>query len=193
MASRLRLLPLACAALLIATLGGCLPGDTVRLMYHPVTPAVLPAPTAPRVVVVVFGDERGRQEIGARRNGKLFMPGSSVTEWVSRSLADELSRMGPQVSFAPSMQLAQSARPDFIVTGAVEEVWVKEDSPTVYTATVRIRFNMANRKGTVYAEKLSSTQEKTGLPHSETAENVLTDTLREVLGVAASKIGEAAR
>ena len=181
-----------CAALLCAlTLAGCAPKDTVRLLYTPVTPSVLPAPTAPRVAVVLFEDKRGKQEIGTRSKGGLFSAATSVPEWISRSLADEISRMGPQVSYAPSIQLAQSARPDYIVTGTVEEVWVKESNPTTYAATVRISFNVANRQGSVYSQNLSSSQEKTGLPSSGMVEDLLTGTLREVLGVAASKINEA--
>ena len=181
-----------CAALLCAlTLAGCAPKDTVRLLYTPVTPSVLPAPTAPRVAVVLFGDKRGKQEIGTRSKGGVFSAATSVPEWISRSLADEISRMGPQVSYAPSIQLAQSARPDYIVTGTVEEVWVKESNPTTYAATVRISFNVANRQGSVYSQNLSSSQEKTGLPSSGMVEDLLTGTLREVLGVAASKINEA--
>ena len=180
------------AALLCAlTLAGCAPKDTVRLLYTPVTPSVLPAPTAPRVAVVLFEDKRGKQEIGTRSKGGVFSAATSVPEWISRSLADEISRMGPQVSYAPSIQLAQSARPDYIVTGTVEEVWVKESNPTTYAATVRISFNVANRQGSVYSQNLSSSQEKTGLPSSGMVEDLLTGTLREVLGVAASKINEA--
>ena len=181
-----------CAALLCTlTLAGCAPKDTVRLLYTPVTPSVLPAPTAPRVAVVLFEDKRGKQEIGTRSKGGVFSAATSVPEWISRSLADEISRMGPQVSYAPSIQLAQSARPDYIVTGTVEEVWVKESNPTTYAATVRISFNVANRQGSVYSQNLSSSQEKTGLPSSGMVEDLLTGTLREVLGVAASKINEA--
>ena len=181
-----------CAALLCAlTLAGCAPKDTVRLLYTPVTPSVLPAPTAPRVAVVLVEDKRGKQEIGTRSKGGVFSAATSVPEWISRSLADEISRMGPQVSYAPSIQLAQSARPDYIVTGTVEEVWVKESNPTTYAATVRISFNVANRQGSVYSQNLSSSQEKTGLPSSGMVEDLLTGTLREVLGVAASKINEA--
>lgn len=186
-------MPLGAAVLCVLALAGCMPKDTVRLMYAPVTPTVLPAPTAPRVAVVLFEDKRGKEEIGVRRNGSKFLPGSPVAEWVSRSLADEISRMGPQVSYAPSMQLAQSARPDYIVTGQVEEVWIKESSPATYNATVRVSFTLAKRQGAVYSQNLSSTQDKTGLPGSDMVENLLTDTLREVLGVAASKISEATR
>ena len=68
---------------------------------------------------------------------------------------------------------------------------MKESNPTTYAATVRISFNVANRQGSVYSQNLSSSQEKTGLPSSGMVEDLLTGTLREVLGVAASKINEA--
>ncbi|MCH5276743.1 MAG: hypothetical protein J1E80_02790 [Desulfovibrionaceae bacterium] len=182
-----------CAALVCAlALAGCAPKDTVRLLYSPVTPSVLPAPTAPRVVVVLFEDGRGKSEIGVRSGGGVFSAASSVPEWISRSLASEISRMGPQVSYAPSIQLAQSARPDYIVTGTVNRVWVTESRRTTYSATVSIRFNVANRQGSVYSQSLSSSQEKIAMPNADIVEELLTSTLREVLGVAASKINEAA-
>jgi len=193
MPSRFPLLPLLGFGLLVCVLGGCIPKDSVNLSYHPVTPSVLPSPSAPRVTVVLFEDKRGKQEIGVRQNQTPFTTSASVTQWVSRALADELSRMGPQVSFALNTQMAQSAAPDYIITGSVEDVWLKESSPATYSATVSIRFSMADRSGVVYAERLSATQEKTGLPNSSIAVEVLTEALREVLGVAASKISEATR
>ena len=190
-----RAVPLLPAAVLAAVLflAGCAAKDMIRLLYYPVTPSVLPAPTAPRVVVVLFDDKRGKTEIGVTRKGTPLQAGSSVSDWISRSLADEISRMGPQVSFAPSITLAQSSRPDFIVTGTVEEVWLKETNLASCSASIRLNIRMANRQGTVYEQNLSSSQEKTGLPGFSLAESVLTDTLREVLGVAASKINEVTR
>jgi streptogramin lyase len=183
------------AAMLAAVLflGGCAANGMIRLLYSPATPEVLPAPTAPHIVVVLFEDKRNKTEIGVTRKGTPLTAGSPVSEWISRSLAVEISRMGPQVSFAPSMPLAQSARPAFIVSGSVEEVWLTETNLASYNAAVRLNVRMANRQGTVYEQNLSSSQEKTGMPGSTLAETLLADTVREVLGVAASKISEAAR
>lgn len=178
---------------MLVGLGGCMPKDTVRLMYTSAEPSVLPSPTAPHVAVVLLEDKRGQDAIGVRSNGGSFQPGSPVAEWVSRSLADELSRKGPQVSYAPTNQLAQSAQPDYIVTGSVDEVWVKEISATTYSAVVRIKLSMANRQGVVFAEGLSASQEKSGIPTSALAENVLTETLRDVLKAAAAKLAVVAR
>jgi hypothetical protein len=196
---RKRLLPsralLMCVGILagLLTVTGCMPKDSVRLVYAPAASAVLPAPTAPRIAVVLFEDQRGKADIGAKKDGKAFVPGSQVAEWISRSLADELSRKGPQVSYAPSIQLAQSAQPDFLVTGAVEEVWIKETNLASYSATVRINIRLATRNGVIFNQTLSSTQEKTGVPGARLVESVLTETVREVLSSAAAKIAEAAK
>ncbi len=187
------ILPAICvAALTFFTLTGCASQDSVRLLYNPSAPAALPTPTAPTVAVVQFEDMRGREEIGVKRNGAAFRAMSPVADWVSRSLADEIRRTGPQVSYAESLQQAQAGRPDFLVTGRVDEVWIKETGPASCTATVRIFVSMANPRGMVYQQNLMSTQEKTGLPGSGMVEGVLTDALREVLNVAADQIAKAA-
>lgn len=193
MSPRFRSIYVLLLGLLLVGVGGCMPKDTVRLMYASAEPTALPAPTAPHVAVVLLEDKRGQEPIGVRSNGDAFLPGSPVAEWVSRSLADELSRKGPQVSYAPTIQLAQSAQPNYIITGTVDEVWVKEINAATYSAVVRIKLTMANRQGVVFAEGLSATQEKSGIPSSALAENVLTETLRDVLKAAAAKLAVVAR
>lgn len=173
----------------VCLFGACSPKGDIRLLYNPVAPAVLPSPTAPRLVVVQFTDQRANPaEIGRKRDNTPFVAAGSVSDWVSRSLGDEISRLGLQVSYAISMPLAQSARPDYLVTGTIDEVWLKETSPATYAATVRISVNLSSLSGNVNHQALSASQEKTGLPTVDLAEGVLSSTLREVLGLAASKI-----
>ena len=182
------------ALLVMTTLTGCGPKDTVHLQYSSATPVVMPSPTAPRMAVVLFEDKRPmRDSVGLKRDGSKFTPDSLVTEWVSRGLADELSRMGPQISYTPTIQLAQPANPDFIVTGSVDEVWIREVGVTTFNATIKVTVNLANRNGNIMSQTLASTQERRGVPTSGSVENLMMDTLREVMGVAASKISEASR
>ena len=135
-----RLSLLFCAVLMFAALTGCLAQNNVRLLYNPGGSSALPVATAPRVAVVVFEDQRGRIDIGVRKDGSPFQPGSSVAEWVSQSLADELARQGAQVSLATSMAQAQAGQPDYIVGGVVERVWLTMPSSAFRPAfTVRSR------------------------------------------------------
>lgn len=183
---RLRLFGMA--LLLALPLVACGPGNTVRLIYSPAVENVLPQPAAPRVTVVMFEDQRTQQSIGVLRDGTVASAGSNVADWVSRSLGDELARDGQQVSYSPTMTGAQNAHPPYIISGVVREVWLKELNPTTMTATIRITVTLRGKKGVLYSENLSSTQERKGLPSATAAETLLADTLRDVLQPTAKKI-----
>ncbi len=183
---RLRLF--GAALVLLVSLAACGPGNTVRLVYAPTGDPLLPQPDAPRVTVVKFDDKRPQQAVGALRTGASIAPGASVADWAARSLGDELARLGPQVSYSPTRAGAQAAGAPHVVTGVVHEVWLKEVNPAVMTATVRLSVTLSGKDGTIYAENLSSTQERTGMASASAAESLLADTLRDVLLPAAQKI-----
>lgn len=177
------------AALCIALLQvACGPGNAVRLIYAPSSDTVFPQPNAPRVAVVMFEDARGQQQLGERRDSTTITATSSVPDWVSRSLGDELARQGLQVSYATTLNQARAANPDYIVTGVVREVWLKEVDSTTMNATVRLSVTLTGRKGKLYEENFSSSQERKGLLTPTLAENLLSDTVRDVLTPAALKI-----
>ena len=184
-----------CAVLLFAAavLTGCMAQNNVRLLYNTSGSAVLPVSTAPRVTVVVFEDQRGRLDIGARKDGSPFQPSSSVAEWVSQSLADELARQGAQVSVASSMAQAQAGQPDYIVGGVVERVWLTEKSLSTYNAVIRIQTRLYSQKKAAVTKSFASQQEKTGIPGSALPEETLSGTLADVLGNAAMSIMGAMR
>lgn len=184
-----------CAVLLFAAavLTGCMAQNNVRLLYNTSGSAVLPVSTAPRVTVVVFEDQRGRLDIGARKDGSPFQPSSSVAEWVSQSLADELARQGAQVSVASSMAQAQAGQPDYIVGGVVERVWLTEKSLSTYNAVIRIQTRLYSQKQAAVTKSFASQQEKTGIPGSALPEETLSGTLADVLGNAAMSIMGAMR
>ena len=172
-----------CAVLLFAAtvLTGCLTQNNIRLLYNTSGASALPVATAPRVAVVVFEDQRGRLDIGVRKDGSPFQPSSSVAEWVSQSLADELARQGAQVSLATSMAQAQAGQPDYIVGGVVERVWLTEQSMTKYDAVIRIQTRLYSQKQGVMTKNFASQQEKTGIPGAALAEQTLSSTLGDVL------------
>lgn len=182
---------LLAATLLV--LAACGTTNMVRLIYAPADGTVLPIPSAPRVTVVMFEDQRPHGQIGVRRDGSSFTASSTVSDWVSRSLADELTRLGLQVSFANTVDQARASSPDYIVTGVVREVWLKELRPTEYTTSMRMTISMAGRNGQLFTETLSGGQNKQVLPVSGETDKLLAETLRDVLQPAARKIQESSR
>ncbi len=174
------------ALLAVCLLSACA-SNTVRLLYSPSEPGTLPASSSKRVTVVMFEDKRDKQAIGVRGNGTPFASSSSVIDWVSRSVGDALLKQGIQVSFATTMAEARRAKPDYIVSGAVNEVWLQEGSAASVTATIRLNIQMADDKTTVYSENLSSNQERKVLTSGD-LENLLASTLRDITGPAARKM-----
>ena len=87
-----RVVTLALTLVTLTLLAACGPSNNVRLIYNTNTSAVLPLPGSPSVAVVMFNDERTRQYIGERKDGSVFTASSTIADWFSRSLADELGR-----------------------------------------------------------------------------------------------------
>lgn len=187
-----RSMPVVLLALLGAVflLSACGPSNTVRLLPPPPLDAsVLPAPNAPSVSVVSFEDKRvDTSSVGVRRDGSAFTTSGDVAEWISRALADELARSGFQVTFAANVNQARSGNPDYLVTGQVDEVWLKENSSLEITSQMRVKCALANRKGRLWSESCNASQSRSGLPSGSTADNLLLDTLRDLVKPMAQKI-----
>lgn len=183
-----RVVTLALTLVTLTLLAACGPSNNVRLIYNTNTSAVLPLPGSPSVAVVMFNDERTRQYIGERKDGSVFTASSTIADWFSRSLADELGRQGVQVSFAPTLEQARAAKPDYIVTGDITDVWMQELSATRVQCTIKAKIALSNKKGVVYSENLSSSQERQFIPSGSAIESLLSDTLRDLLVPAAKKI-----
>ena len=175
-------------ALCLLLAAGCGPSNTVRLQYKPAESGVLPAPGAPSVTVVQFEDKRPNTQLGVRRDSSTFVGTTPVAEWLSRSLGDELARLGMQVTYATSIDQARAGHPDYIVSGDVSEVWLKESSSMEISASLRATMHVSGRKGRLLVESLSASQTKKGLPSSDAAEALMLDTMQELVQPAARKV-----
>ena len=164
-----RVVTLALTLVTLTLLAACGPSNNVRLIYNTNTSAVLPLPGSPSVAVVMFNDERTRQYIGERKDGSVFTASSTIADWFSRSLADELGRQGVQVSFASTLEQARAANPTYIVTGTITDVWLQEQSATRVQCTIKAKVALSNKKGVLYSENLSSTQERQFIRHRKPA------------------------
>ena len=169
----------------------CGPGSTVRLLYRPADAPQIPPPTAPSISVVQLKDARSNSYIGVRRDNSPFIPNGAVPEWVSKSLADELTRLGLRVTYAQNLETARVSQPQYILTGELQEVWIRENSRTEITATVKALISVAGHKGKLLNEGMTSSQSKQGLPGSEAAEELLFNTVQELVHSAANKTQQA--
>lgn len=175
---------------LLALLAACGPSNNVRLLPPPPLDAsVLPSPNAPRVTVVTFEDKRMDQTvIGTRRDSSAFVTTDNVAQWISKALADELARNGMQVSYSLSVNEARKGNPDFLVTGQIDEANIRETSTTDMSTSLRANYVLANRQARLMRESLNASQSRTGLPSGSAADNLMLETLRDLVKPMAQKI-----
>lgn len=190
----MRNLSLSVIFLFALFLTACGPGNTVKLLPPPpIAASSLPPPSAPTVSVVNFKDERSNPTVvGIRRDGSDFTTTGNVATWISRALADELARKGFRVTFANEVQQARNSNPVYLVTGAVKEVWLKENSATELSVQMRISCTLANKAGKLWTESSNTSQTKTSLPSDDNADKLLLSTLNDLIAPIANKIVQTA-
>ncbi len=168
----------------------CGPNNQIPLTYPPKDGSVLPAPGAPHVAVVLFSDKRPQAHLGTRSDGSTFTSTIAVSDWVARSFADALSRQGLQVSFAGNINQAKAANPNYIVTGVVNEASLSEISIAELRATMQIDMAVSGAQGVIMNEGLSASQNTSGIISTSTAENLLRQTVQELVRPASAKIAQ---
>ncbi|MDR0815932.1 MAG: hypothetical protein LBN28_00800 [Desulfovibrio sp.] len=181
---------LSLSLLVTLLLTACGPSNNVRLLNQPpLDAAVLPAPNAAHVCVVTFADKRSDMtSLGVRRDNSAFVTSDNISDWVSRALADELARNGMQVSYSTMVKQASSGNPDYLVTGELSALWLRETSATDLATELSINYTLANRQNRILRDAYHSSQSRSGLPSSSAAENLLLDTLRDLVKPVARKI-----
>lgn len=184
--------PALLALLSILLLAGCAQ-NTVRLVYTPSTENTIPLSGSPSVAVVAFADKRSSPPVGQRSNGSDFMPSSSVSEWITHSLASELSQLGLIVTQADSEAQAQASGAKYVVTGSIDEIWLAEKSSTDYDARMRATVTVKEAKKNLLTRSFSSSLSRRVVPLSSVPEEMLSETLRDLVTPMARAVNEQVR
>ncbi len=178
-------------ALLTCLCAACGPSNTVPLTYPVKEDAILPAPSAPRVAVVIFDDKRTQAHLGQRSDSTTFVGTTSVTEWMSRSFAEALRTRGMQVSLANTLQEAQASGMTYIITGAVNEAVLNEASMAELQAKMQAEFTVRGASGVLIKESIAASQSTAGLITTGTATELMQNTVQELLRPAVEKVASA--
>ncbi|MBO4368570.1 MAG: hypothetical protein J5803_00495 [Desulfovibrio sp.] len=170
-------------------LSACGPGNEIKLLaLDQPDVSVLPKPNAPTVTVVEFNDDRSdTSSIGQRRDKSAFLTSESPTLWISHALADCLARHGVQVSYATSFEQARKANPDYIVTGKLLRLWIKEPSATYLETNIEAQFTLANRTKHLCRETHKAQSSRSWPASSSQTENMLRDTMQDLVEPYADK------
>jgi len=172
-------------------LNACGSGSTVRLLHRPADAPQIPASTAPSIAIVQLKDTRSNAYIGVRRDSTPFIPNGAVPEWVTQSLAEGLTRQGLRVTYAQTLEAARTAQPQYILTGELQELWIQEISRTEISASVKAMISVAGHRGKLINEGMTSSLSRQGLLGSSAAEELLFNTLQELVLSVANKTQQA--
>lgn len=115
-----RMTLLGLVALGLFVLIGCA-DKKVNLVYTPVTK--LDTPCTKTVAVVAFADKRADKTLGKTTGDKVYFTEDNVGLWVSKALADELSKNGCKVNVVASPAEAKGA--DYVLSGEVYKVFFR--------------------------------------------------------------------
>ena len=114
--------------------------------------------------------------------------GVKANAYDPQAIIAELRRQGVQVSYAMDENQARSGNPDYLVTGTVEQAWLREVSATELAPSMRATYRLAPRSGRVVKETLNSSQNRSGIPTGGAAEESMLNSMRELVQPMARKI-----
>lgn len=163
---------------LIGTVGlvGCASKSAIDLQYEPTGINLEPCPGS--IAVVELADSRPKSAIGVTKDGKEFYAKTSVTEWVSRALYDELVGGGCEAEYYTKQYEFDT---DFTLTGDIQEVFVTQKSLTDYAASMKLRIVATADESKVYEKTFSSTYGKTAVVSPGINTKVLAELLQGMM------------
>ena len=174
----MRALSIRLVFVLLAGIGmiGCGAKSAIDLQYQTTGINLEPCPGS--IAVVELADKRPQSAIGRTKDGQDFYGKSSVPDWVSRALYDELVGGGCQAEYHEKEYQFDT---DFTLTGEIQEIFVTQKSFSDYSASMKLRVVVAAADQKVYEKTFSSTLGKTTVPTPGVNTKVLTELLQGMM------------
>ncbi len=168
--------------IIMALVAGCAPSATVPLTYD--TLHVLDAgSSAGSVSVIKFMDETekgigGKAVLGRTSEGQDFFAESSLAEWVSWAVYDELKASGLRVEYHPA---PGEYGTDFDISGQVQSLKLDQTSSTDYKGSMRVRLVIESRGSHVHSEKFYSEVTKVVFPSKDAPRDIVKEILQGIM------------
>lgn len=160
----------------LAGFNGCTPRTQVALKYQPAL--IKPFPCRKSVSIVTFKDVRNKTTIGETQKGEPIYATTSVSEWVSRALTDELRRTGCRVEYHDTPYTFDT---DVTLTGEIKALNLIQMTYTEYDSDMRVNIILEKNGQREFSKEFYSTFTKKTLPSSGVSEEVLTELLQGMI------------
>jgi hypothetical protein len=172
---------LAIAAIAVIGFGfvgfsGCAPRTQVALKYQPAL--IKQFPCRKSVSIVIFKDARNKTTIGETQKGEPIYATTSVSEWISRALTDEIRRAGCRVEYHDASYAFDT---DVTLTGEIKTLNLIQMTYTEYDSDMRLNIILEKQGQREFSKEYYSTFTKKTLPSSGVSEEVLTELLQGMI------------
>ncbi len=161
--------------------------NDIRLLYP--ENANSSAHSDKHVVLVYFQDVRKNPNLGIKTDNSAFLASSNISDWVTKSLGNELNKLGISVSYVDSLEDAKE-KSGFVVNGKITELWINQTAITSLTTNIKLDLELFNNLRPLFTEHLSASQNGEFIVSSSNIENILYNTLSDITSPAAHKILE---
>ena len=155
---------------------GCASPTSIDLIYKPID--IDTSPCKSSVAVVALEDQRESEAVGESKDGTWIYGNPDAAEWISRALLEELEKSGCTGEYHDK---GSDFNTDYVVTGAVEEMYFKKKSMSGFTADLKLRIVVNKGGQKVLGKGFSSTLEKKTWPSSGAYNKVLNELLQNIL------------
>ena len=162
--------------LVAAGLSGCSVKSSVQLNYQPA--GINMTDCDKSIAVVELVDQRGEEAVGKTNEGKLFYGEKSVAEWISKALYEELTNGGCRAQYH---EKEYDFDTDYILIGAIQEVFVTQASLTKYNARMQLKIVLKSGDQQVFERQFSSNYSKRTVFSPGVNSKVLTEVLQGMM------------
>lgn len=178
---------------LVLAAAGCAANTVVDLRYQPSAPSPQAQACLQPITVVSFADKRADTiAIGTLGDGKRLYNATSVSEWVSWAMFEELKGRGCTVKFR-EQGAAIPAPQGWVVSGSFDQVNVERGKALFLKADLRLRVKLEKDGVWVQEQNYSGEREDIGLTVVDGAQKVLSATLQSLLQDAATDVVKAVK
>lgn len=173
----------ALCVLVLPLFTGCASSNIVQLKY-PLELADTPWCRWP-VTVVAFEDQRGVQALGAMDEVTAYQAASSVSDWVTRAVFEEMKARGCECTYVAE---AASAGDGFVISGEVLTVRLDKTGINQWENEIRVRIQVAKDGERIYGETYKGYVQRTFVLATDAPEDIMVEGLSDIMRDATEKM-----
>ncbi len=170
---------LACLSLLLTACAS----QQLDLTYSTVG-ANMGGTNSPELQVMELQNRLPEPYIGITSGGEHFEAKTSVTDWATRALTDELVRIGVRATYGGGAASSGTKT----LKGSLDKLWLEQTGVGQYRVKISITIEMPSSGNTFLHQTFNAEQSSLIMPNDKNLSDLLESTLRDAVTPAAATI-----